>query len=75
MTKDYQALNADAKLRDNTLNAPTPFLKLFILRNQLDERFDELEYFTNIKFLYKNIQSEVVDKYKSELIDDICRTY
>ncbi len=72
LLEDYRAGRLDD---DKQFDLESALLKLRIRRNQLDERFDELEDFTNIKFLYKKIQAEVVDKYKSELIDDICRAY
>ena len=72
LLEDYRAGRLDD---DKNFDLESALLKLRIRRNQLDERFDELEDFTNIKFLYKKIQSEVVDKYKSELLDDIRRAY
>ena len=72
LLEDYRAGRLDGK-KTHKLNAVIN--NLYIDRTQLDERFDELEDFTNIKFLYKKIQAEVVDKYKSELIDDIRRAY
>lgn len=49
--------------------------KFRIRTNDFNQRFDELEEFTNIKFLYGKIQTEVVSKYKSELLDDIAKSY
>ena len=49
--------------------------KFRIRNNELDENFKELEEFTNIKFLYDKLQNEIVAKYKTELLDDIAKTY
>ena len=49
--------------------------KFCVRADELNQRFDELKEFTNIKFLYSKIQTEVIAKYKSELLDDIAKAY
>ena len=50
-------------------------MRLDIDLAEFDENFKDLEEFTNIKFLYGKLQNEIVAKYKTELLDDIAKTY
>lgn len=60
---------------DKNFELESTLLKLRIRPSQLNEHFEELEEFTNIKFLYGKLQSEIVSKYKTALIDDIRKSY
>ncbi len=60
---------------DKKFELESTLLKLRIRPSQFNEHFEELEEFTNIKFLYGKLQSEIVSKYKTALIDDIRKSY
>lgn len=60
---------------DKSFELEGTLLKLRVRLSQLNERFDELEAFTNIKFLYGKLQTEIVSKYKTDLIDGIRNHY
>lgn len=50
-------------------------LKLEIDSDEFDENFQEIEDFTNIKFLYEKLQTEVVQHYKADVIQKIIGDY
>lgn len=74
LLEEYRAGNiSENDDRHFDLQAVLP--KFRIRSSELNLKFDELEDFTNINFLYGKIQREVVAKYKSELLDDIAKSY
>ena len=74
MLEDYK----NNKIKDDddkNFELESTLLKLRVRPSQLNERFDELEEFTNIKFLYGKLQTEIVSKYKTDLIEGIRKHY
>lgn len=72
LLEDYK----DNKLDDDRyFDFQSTLLKLRIRPTEINEHFAELQDFTNIKFLYSKLQTEIVAKYKTFLIEDIAKAY
>lgn len=50
-------------------------LKLRIKENELNDRYKEIEDFTNIRLLKSKLQDEIISKYKEYMVEDIISSY
>lgn len=78
LLEDYRQNKIDFEnFDDKRADALLSILPKFKIRSpkKIAENYTELNEFTNIKFLYGKLQSEIIAKYKTFLIDDIKKSY
>lgn len=60
---------------DKYFDLSSILLKLRIRSNEIDERYQEIEDFTNIQLLKSKLQDEIISKFKEYMVDDIVSSY
>lgn len=60
---------------DKYFDLTSILLKLRIKENELDDRYKEIEDFTNIRLLKSKLQDEIISNFKKYMVEDIVAAY